>query len=271
MPELPEVETVVQGLALAIKGRSLSSIQFYRDSIREKIPVELFRELLESHTIQDVFRRGKYIVLRTDLGFGLIHLGMSGVLSVESQALPLPRHTHFEANIDSTSLRLRFTDPRRFGRLGAVQKLEDSIWLSSLGVEPLIQRNLGAYLAQSAKNRKVPIKNLIMDSKILVGVGNIYASESLFEAGISPLRPANSLIKKEWLQLSRSIQAILKKAIRAGGTTLKDFRTSGGDVGYFVNDLMVYGKKGSCSKCRTPISLVRQSGRSTWYCPQCQK
>lgn len=271
MPELPEVETVVQGLSLVITGHSLSSITFYRDKIREEIPTKLFRELFEGQPILDIFRRGKYIILRTDLGFGLIHLGMSGVLAVESKALPLPRHTHFVANIDSTSERLRFTDPRRFGRLGAVKNLEDSIWLSLLGVEPLIQRNLGGYLGKIAKNRKVPIKNFIMDSKILVGVGNIYASESLFDAGISPLRSANSLVKIEWLRLSRSIQSILKKAIKAGGTTLKDYRTSAGEMGYFVNELMVYGKNEPCSKCLTHIRQIRQSGRSTWFCPVCQK
>lgn len=270
MPELPEVETVVRGLSPTLTGASLSSITFFRDKIREEIPKALFLSFFEGQPIRGVFRRGKYIVLQSEKGFGLVHLGMSGVLVVESQSSPIPKHTHFMANISATSNRLRFTDPRRFGRLGAVKNLEDSPWLADLGAEPLEQKSLGRYLGETAKNRKIPIKSFIMDSKVVVGVGNIYASESLFRAGISPLRSANSLSHVEWLQLTRAIQWVLKKAILAGGTTLKDFRTSGGEKGYFVKDLKVYGRKDPCSKCSSPILQTRQSGRSTWYCPQCQ-
>jgi formamidopyrimidine-DNA glycosylase len=271
MPELPEVETVVRGLSSTLTGESLSSIVFFRDKIRDEIPKDLFLKFFQGQQIRGVFRRGKYIVLQSDLGFGLIHLGMSGVLVLESQSAPLPKHTHFMANISSTSERLRFTDPRRFGRLGAVKKLEDSPWLSDLGAEPLEQENLGRYLGEIAKNRKIPIKSFIMDSKIVVGVGNIYAAESLFRASISPLRSADSLSRSEWLRLAKAIQWVLKKAILAGGTTLKDFRTSGGERGYFVNDLKVYGRKDPCVKCGNTILQIRQSGRSTWYCPRCQQ
>jgi formamidopyrimidine-DNA glycosylase len=270
MPELPEVQTVVDGLRETILHRSIEGIRFHRRDIREPIPTKKFISFFEKQVIQDIFRRGKYIIFQTSKGYGLFHLGMTGVLAVESNDVEVPLHTHFQAKIAQTNSKIRFTDPRRFGRIGAFETLEQCSWLTSLGVEPLDHPNLSGYLAEIGKNRKVPIKNFIMDSKIMVGVGNIYASESLFLAEVSPLRLTHTLSGKEWRKLTEAIQQILRKAISAGGTTIKDFRTSGGEIGYFANHLLVYGKNDGCPKCLRPIQHLKQAGRSSWYCEFCQ-
>ena len=270
MPELPEVQTVVGGLRETILHRAFEAIKFYRRDLRDPIPTSKFIAFFEREIIEDIFRRGKYIILKSSKGYGLFHLGMTGVLAVEPVDSPLPKHTHFQAKIANSKLRIRFTDPRRFGRIGALRDLEKCTWLSSLGVEPLEHPNLAEYLREQGKNRKVPIKNFIMDSKIVVGVGNIYASESLFKAEVSPLRLTKTLTSKEWRKLADAIQQILKQAILAGGTTIKDFRASGGEIGYFANHLLVYGKNSNCSKCQQPIQQIKQAGRSTWYCQHCQ-
>lgn len=270
MPELPEVQTVVDGLRETILHRSFEEIRFHRLDIREPIPTKKFVYFFEQQVIQDIFRRGKYIILQTSKGYGLFHLGMTGVLAVESNDSKIPLHTHFQAKISNTNSKIRFTDPRRFGRIGAFETLDQCSWLLSLGAEPLDHPNLSSYLGEIGKNKKVPIKNFIMDSKIMVGVGNIYASESLFEAGVSPLRVTQSLSTKEWRKLTEAIQRILRQAISEGGTTIKDFRTSGGEIGYFANHLLVYGKNGGCPNCLRPIQHLKQAGRSSWYCEFCQ-
>lgn len=270
MPELPEVETVVSGLKSVLASAALSQITFTRNNLREEIPCQTFIERFENEPISAIFRRGKYIILQTKKGFGIIHLGMTGVLAVESCDDELPRHTHLHAIISGTNKRLRFSDPRRFGRIGTVESLEDCLWLRELGPEPLSEIRLSKHLQKLAARRKCPVKNFIMDSKVVVGVGNIYASESLYDSGISPLRSCHSLSSSEWTKVSKSIRKILSRAIIAGGTTIKDFRTTGGEIGYFANNLKVYGVDGPCAKCGHSIVLARQAGRATWYCPHCQ-
>jgi len=270
MPELPEVETVVAGLTSVLISQRLSGITFNRRRLRDEIPCESFIEFFENEPILNIGRRGKYIILESGKGFGIIHLGMTGVIAIESSDGDFPPHTHFYAQIAQTGKRLRFSDPRRFGRMGAVKQIQDCHWLRDLGPEPLLGQDLSQHLQKMGSARKIPIKNFLMDSKVVVGVGNIYACEVLFDSKISPHRTCQSLSASDWVNVSKSIRKILSRAIQAGGTTIRDFRTSGGEIGYFANKLKVYGLRGPCSKCGTLICQTRQAGRSTWYCEHCQ-
>ena len=270
MPELPEVETTRRGLAPHLQGRRIAQVTLYRDSLRWPIPPEL-PGLLHLQAVTDIRRRAKYLLLDTDRGSALWHLGMSGSLRVLPGDTPLRAHDHVDLCLDNGQV-LRLNDPRRFGAVlwqpaGTTHEL-----LAGLGPEPLSDAFDGDYLYQRSRGRKTAVKALVMDQAVVVGVGNIYANESLFAAGIDPRRPAASLSPEECERLVAEIKGVLERAIRQGGTTLKDFTRADGRPGYFVQELQVYGRaRQACVRCGHPLEELRQGQRTTVYCPMCQR
>lgn len=216
--------------------------------------------------------RGKYLLLETDRGHVIIHLGMSGSLRILPHSHPVEKHDHIDI-VFANGYCLRLTDPRRFGAvLWTSDNPNQHPLLKSLGPEPLEKNFTADYLFQLSRHRKVPIKQFIMNSHIVVGVGNIYASEALFAAGINPRKAAGKLNKHQTQQIVKSIKKILTASIKQGGTTLRDFLHSDGKPGYFINHLKVYDRAGlSCVKCKTKLKEIRQGQRATVYCAQCQK
>jgi formamidopyrimidine-DNA glycosylase len=278
LPELPEVETVKNGLAHVALDREVASVRFYRADLREIIPQHLIKRILIGQKILSFERRSKYILITTSKGTVLSHLGMTGAFLIRRSSKPEKSHTHFVIGLKKLKGKddvfLHYVDPRRFGRLSATEESPyEHPYLANLGPEPLelTPKKLSAHLMERASGRKSPIKNFIMDAKVVVGVGNIYACESLFKSGISPLRLAGEVDPDEMLILAGYIIKILRKAIKQGGTTIKDFQNAEGGTGYFAISLKVYGRQGlPCSNCKAPIFQVKQSGRSSWYCEICQ-
>lgn len=270
MPELPEVETTLQGIKPLIQGQIIQKLLIRRDKLRWQIPKAELQHLI-GLTITAITRRGKYLILHTQQGHMLIHLGMSGRLSVLDKPTRPDKHDHIDILFNNDSL-LRFTDPRRFGALLYIKSdPQRHPLLRNLGVEPLTRQFSTQYLSQHLTNKQLPIKSAIMDQRIIVGVGNIYATEALFKAGINPLRPANTLLDNDLKRLVLSIKSILRLAIRQGGSTLKDFLNSDGKPGYFTQQLNVYGRAGlTCFICQSMLKHLRLSQRSTVYCPTCQ-
>lgn len=271
MPELPEVETTRRGIAPDIEDKMVRRV-VVRDS-RLRWPVtDNLDSILSGQTIESVERRAKYLVFKTATGHLLIHLGMSGRLGVLSRPVPPAKHDHVDIEFDGGVI-LRFTDPRRFGAvLWTTEPVQQHPLLRHLGPEPLGADFDGQYLFQRSRQRQVSIKTFIMNAQVVVGVGNIYASESLFLAGIHPQLVAKSLTQKQASKLADCIKAVLAKAIAAGGTTLRDFRDSEGNPGYFAQELAVYARQDqACKSCGHPIELIRQSQRATYFCPICQK
>lgn len=277
MPELPEVETVVKSLRETCQGCTVITAKFYRKDIREPIPIATFRKVLLEQEVTSVIRRSKYIVMNTNLGSAIFHLGMSGQMLALKDAKPHFKHTHLVIEFSSRKNRrhfIHFIDPRRFGRIGAHfgPHWTSHPYFNKLGCEPLEERSLGKHLWDYGKESSRSIKNLIMDAKIVVGIGNIYACESLFVAGIHPERPAHSLSTKDYQAIAHSAKKILRLAIKAGGTSIKDFKSMEGKTGYFSISLNVYGRIDEpCKACGTTIKHIKQSGRSTWFCSSCQK
>ncbi len=271
MPELPEVETVKNGLEPLICNCRIEQVICRIDRLRLPLDPHLSQRL-RGRLIKSISRRAKYLLIHLDQGTLLIHLGMSGVLRfVATQEQP-QKHDHVDILFNNNSC-LRFNDPRRFGLLLYLETdpFEHRL-LKNLGPEPLAKNLATNYLFQASRKRRLAIKSFIMDQKILVGVGNIYASEALFAAGIDPRRPAQSLTSKECCQLLHAIQTILAKAIAAGGTTLKDFRQSDGKPGYFKQELQVYGRTDrKCHKCNAVIQQFLLGQRTTYFCPGCQR
>lgn len=278
MPELPEIETIVRSFHKVAKGGAIRDIQFFRPDLRSFIPQQAVKQVLKGHVIQRIFRRSKYILIETPVGGGIIHLGMSGkVLFSDSAEIQAP-HTHaifvLQAAKESAPRFLHYVDPRRFGMISAWRgkHWEQHELLVDLGVEPLEHNGLGAYLYQAGRKRSVSIKAFLMDAKIVVGVGNIYAAEALFRAQVRPQRIASSLKPSEYQRIAAAIVEVLTAAIAAGGTTFRDYRKTDGDVGSFAVSLAVYGCAGDpCLKCKTAIEMIRQEGRSSWFCPNCQR
>lgn len=258
MPELPEVETVVRELKQSLIGKKFGEIITLRDNIREPIP-----DLSGLHgaMIKSVTRRAKYIVINDAL---VIHLGMSGQILIDR---PKERKKHDHVIFElSNGDEMVFNDARRFG-LVTLYKNE---LFSHLGPEPLSDEFTTAYLKKALSTRKGPIKVAIMDQELVVGVGNIYAAESLFRSGINPKTPANKV--KNHAELVKNIRKVLEEAIESGGSTLRDYVRSSGELGYFQHSFAVYGREGKpCIKCKTPIEKITQGGRSTFFCPKCQK
>jgi len=269
MPELPEVETTRRGIAPFVEGRVLRSVTVREPRLRW--PVDARVSALRDQAIFGLHRRAKYLLMTLDgLELG-IHLGMSGTLRVVQADTPLRKHDHVDLSLDSGMV-LRFNDPRRFG---AVLYLEQGLThplLASLGPEPLGPDFSGEGMYQRSRGRKVSVKSFIMDNATVVGVGNIYAQESLFLAGIHPSRPAGRISLARYQGLALAIRSVLAKAIEAGGTTLRDFTRADGQPGYFAQQLMVYGRAGQpCPQCGETLRGGRHGQRSTVFCPRCQR
>ncbi|MDB6096930.1 MAG: mutM [Francisellaceae bacterium] len=271
MPELPEVETTCRAIRKFIVGARIDKIIIRQAKLRWPIPLNLHL-LLKNQKIIKIERRAKYILIQTENGALIIHLGMSGRLSIYPINQPLLKHDHVDFILNNNTI-LRYNDPRRFGLiLWTAKPLLNHPLLSKLGFEPFDKKLSAHILFNIASKKKIPIKQFIMDPKIIVGVGNIYATESLFYAKILPLRPANSLSLEEFETLLFHIKKIFKSAIKKGGTTLKDFIAPDGKLGYFVNELLVYGRANqNCKNCGTILKLITIQQRSTVYCDVCQQ
>jgi len=270
MPELPEVETTLRGIAPHVVGKKVTEVIIRQPRLRWPIPVELM-QLIAGRRLVNTQRRGKYLLLDFGNGNALIHLGMSGSLRIVNADEPPSFHDHFDLVFGK--LALRYCDPRRFGCLLWVDgEPELHKLLADLGPEPLTDTFTADYLFARTRKRTQAIKQFIMDSKIVVGVGNIYANESLFMAGIKPIRKAGSLTRKNCEDLVRDIKFVLQRSIDEGGTTLRDFVGGDGKPGYFKQQLLVYGRGDEpCTLCKKPLKEVRMSDRTTVYCVDCQK
>ncbi|WP_242645131.1 bifunctional DNA-formamidopyrimidine glycosylase/DNA-(apurinic or apyrimidinic site) lyase [Candidatus Ichthyocystis hellenicum] len=271
MPELPEVEVVCNGLRKDFIGARLSRVDVRQAALRYPV-TDGISQLCKGSRVSSVTRRAKYLLLGLSKGCILIHLGMSGCLRVTSSKVPPGKHDLVDIVLQD-DLILRFHDPRRFGCLLYAEKPDDFSCLHNLGCEPLSREFCSKYFRQVLVNRRSSIKSCLMNSTIVVGIGNIYANESLFEARIHPLRQADSLTSSELSRLVTAIKAVLRRAIKRGGTTLRDFLNVSGEQGKFQNSLRVYGKAGTiCSSCLSQeIEVVRTNQRSTFFCQICQK
>lgn len=270
MPELPEVEISCRGIRPHIAGKQIKEVKVYQPSLRWPVPIELMQKLKGQRLLR-VERRAKYILLHCEQHKVLLHLGMSGSLRIVEEGAALKKHDHIEIIFaDGTTLRLH--DPRRFGCCLVFAQNEEPELLAKLGPEPLTDDFTTDYLYLRSRDKKQAVKTFIMDNAVVVGVGNIYASESLFKAGIHPKRAAGNISKARYLKLTQAIKQTLQESIQQGGSTLKDFVNSDGQPGYFQQNLWVYGRQGeACLVCGTMIDSVKMGQRSTFYCKQCQK
>ncbi|MDJ0806618.1 MAG: bifunctional DNA-formamidopyrimidine glycosylase/DNA-(apurinic or apyrimidinic site) lyase [Gammaproteobacteria bacterium] len=271
MPELPEVETTRRGIAPHILRARVSGVTIRQPRLRWPIPREII-DLLPGQPLQEVGRRGKYLLLAFSSGTLIMHLGMSGSLRILDREAPATKHDHFDLSFANGSI-LRLRDPRRFGAvLWTGDPAEEHPLLKNLGPEPLDGEFHGAHLHHLGHARQLAIKNLIMDSKVVVGVGNIYANEALFRSGIHPTRPSNRIALPRYTRLAEQIIEVLKTAIEQGGTTLRDFQQEDGRPGYFAQSLQVYGRADqACLQCGSPIKQKTIGQRSSFYCPRCQR
>jgi formamidopyrimidine-DNA glycosylase len=271
VPELPEVETTRRGLGRHLRGRRIRAVLVHEQRLRWPVTPQL-DALLRGQQVRAVERRAKYLLLRCTNGTLIVHLGMSGNLRVVPQPAALLPHDHVELHLDSGSA-LRFNDPRRFGCcLYTTEEPRHHKLLRELAPEPLTTQFDGPYLHRVTRRRRVAIKTLLLNGRLVTGVGNIYASEALFRARLRPQRAARTLTLAQCRQLAAAIRSVLKSAIRAGGTTLRDYLSADGMPGYFKQKLYVYERAAlPCRRCRTPIRQLTQGQRSTYYCPQCQK
>jgi formamidopyrimidine-DNA glycosylase len=270
MPELPEVETTRRGIEPHLVGTCIRQLTLRTAKLRWPLDPALC-ELLPGQPIHAVERRAKYLLLRLERGTLLLHLGMSGSLRFVPAVTPPGKHDHVDLLL-ATGLLLRFQDPRKFGALLWVtgDPYQHPL-LARLGPEPLSARLNGQALYKASRARRIAVKPFIMDQQTVVGVGNIYASEALFRAGISPTVPAGKVSLARWKRLADEIKLVLQEAIAAGGTTLQDFAQSDGKPGYFKQQLLVYGRAGKpCTICHEPIELIRLGQRSTFFCRNCQ-
>ncbi|XBS69924.1 bifunctional DNA-formamidopyrimidine glycosylase/DNA-(apurinic or apyrimidinic site) lyase [Acerihabitans sp. KWT182] len=269
MPELPEVETSRRGIEPWVAGHRIVRAEVRNARLRWPVSREI--SALRDARVVSVQRRAKYLLLELDPGWIIIHMGMSGSLRVLPQPQPPEKHDHVDL-IMSNGCIIRYTDPRRFGAWLWSDDLKTSRVLSQLGPEPLSDAFDGRWLFDKSRNKRTQVKPWLMDNKLVVGVGNIYASESLFVAGILPVRAAGSLTIEEAGLLASTIKAVLLRSIEQGGTTLRDFLQSDGKPGYFAQELQVYGREGEpCRVCGTPIQSVRLGQRSSFFCPLCQR
>ena len=275
MPELPEVETTRAGLAPHLEGRRVRAVVLRRPDLRWPIPPEV-AERLPGQRIAAVRRRAKYLLLDTDAGSALLHLGMSGSLRVLPAATPVREHDHVDFALQGASGTpgrvLRFNDPRRFGCLLWQPPGETHALLRELGPEPLSEAFDGDYLFARSRGRSAPVKAFLMDQKVVVGVGNIYAAEALFAAGISPLRAAGKVSRERYAALVGEVKRILAHAIARGGTTLRDFLAPDGAPGYFEQELAAYGHGGEpCPRCGRPLKQAMVGQRASVWCARCQR
>lgn len=278
MPELPEVETTRRGIEPHVKGRRVTGVLVRERSLRWPIS-DTLGQALTGQCIEGVDRRAKYLLFRTGAGSMMMHLGMSGSLRVLSQQVPPGTHDHVDLHLDNGQM-LRYTDPRRFGSIFWLAADDQdrrphvhSHWLlDELGPEPLGDDFSGDYLYRASRGRRVAVKSLLMNSHIVVGVGNIYANEALFGARIRPDREAGKISKARYERLAHAVKAVLCSAIAAGGTTLRDFVREDGSPGYFRQDLKVYGRGGEpCESCGKRLVEIRLGQRTTVFCRYCQR
>ena len=271
MPELPEVETTCRGIQPHLIDKTIQQVIVRQTQLRWPVPENL-HETLQGQRIQAVFRHAKYIVLAVESGCVILHLGMSGNLRIIAADTAAAKHDHIDFVLSDGNA-LRLNDPRKFGAvLWTDQAINEHPLFKDLGPEPLSLQFDGSLLYQKSRNRKLAVKNFIMDSHIVVGVGNIYASEALFMAGIHPNRQAGKIAAKRYQTLADAIKTVLQQAINQGGTTLKDFVNAQGKPGYFQQSLAVYGRTGQpCLQCGQPIQQIKIAQRSSFFCKQCQK
>jgi formamidopyrimidine-DNA glycosylase len=271
VPELPEVETTRRGIAPALLGRRVVEAIVRERRLRWLIPAE-FEGQVQNQIVRRVGRRAKYLTIRFDAGTLILHLGMSGSLTLLRASVPPKTHDHWDLRLDSGWV-LRFHDPRRFGSLHwTTEDPRLHPLLKKLAPEPLSAAFDAEYLYRASRKRKVAIKQFIMNSQAVVGVGNIYASEALFRARISPRRAAGRITRAEAVKLARAIKAVLSAAIKIGGTTLRDYVGADGAPGYFRQKLYVYDRAGAaCRVCRSPVKQFTQGQRSTYWCATCQR
>lgn len=270
MPELPEVETSRRGIDPYLCGKTVSATRVRQPLLRWPVSSQII-ETLAGQTITHTGRRGKYLLLYTQQGCVIIHLGMSGSVRIVDRHQAAGKHDHVDIEMNDGVI-LRYHDPRRFGcLLWSELPVEQHSLLCSLGPEPLTDDFTGAYLHKRSRGRKVPIKSFVMDSHVVVGVGNIYANEALFMAGIRPQTMAGAVSAKRYTRLVQCIKQVISHAITVGGTTLRDFVGGDGKPGYFQQSLLVYGRAGHpCKQCGTELKEIRQSQRSSVFCPHCQ-
>lgn len=271
MPELPEVETTLRGLAPHLTGQQVQAVIIRNPRLRWPIPENL-ADLLQGQTIRQLRRRAKYLLVGFDHGTLILHLGMSGSLRILTSPAPADPHEHFDLLLQNGTV-MRLRDPRRFGAvLWHAGNIAQHPLLVALGPEPLQAEFDVAHLYAATRKRKAAIKLVIMDNHVVVGVGNIYANEALFRAGIRPQLAAGKLSKERCARLTETIKEVLRAAIKKGGSSLRDYVDSDGRQGYFQQHYFVYGRTGeACRRCGTAIKQLRQGQRSTFYCPSCQK
>lgn len=274
MPELPEVEVIKQGLLRLLPGRKVIDIITSRKKLRQPMPRrDLTRYILRAR-IKTVARRAKFLLVSMENDTALVvHLGMTGRLGVFPTDSPVAKHDHLRLLLDN-AMELRFNDSRRFGFVKVLEPGMDfnTALAPGLGPEPFSAEFSPAYLLEQAAGRKKPLKNFLMDNRVVVGIGNIYACETLFHAGINPGKCAGDLSFTEWTRIVECGRLVLQQAIESGGTTISDFVNESGRAGYFQLKLKVYARQGQlCRKCGTPIIRNTMAGRSTFFCPICQK
>ncbi len=276
MPELPEVEVTRRGLLPHLPGKKITAVGWSNKRLRTPIPRRLLKESIEGQQMETIERRAKYLLFRMTSGSVLIlHLGMTGKIGLFRQAAPRARHDHLRLILDN-HMEMRFNDSRRFGAIlvwpaEQAVKLEEQ-FSATKGIEPFSGEFIPAALQQLAAKRRQPVKNFLMDSRLIAGIGNIYANETLFAAGIHPQTPVNRISADEWQAIISNCREILERAIEAGGSTISDFVGSSGSQGYFQLQLAVYGQADNpCPACGTPIIKKNLGGRATFFCPNCQK
>ncbi len=273
MPELPEVEVLRLSLARRLPGRQIARVDVRSPALREPLDRKVLRSLLAGRSIERLRRRAKYLLIDVEGGSTLvIHLGMSGRLTLIDRDQPVVAHEHLALQLDGDQ-RLRLVDPRRFGLAFALPSatLEDDRHFAHLGIEPLGDELDGAYLRAQARGRRGPIKTFLMDGGVVVGVGNIYASEALWRVRVHPRRSVARIGAATWQRLADAARSTLSDAIAEGGTTLNDFSDGDGNAGYFQVSLAVYGQDGkACPRCGRTIRKIVQANRSSFYCPGCQ-
>ena len=276
MPELPEVESLTRKIRPLVLDQSIVQIDFYRDTLREPIDQERFNRYFLHKTIKKVWRRSKYMLWETSRHAAIFHFGMSGIMVLQENAQPILPHTHAVFGVEGQKggrQYLHFVDPRRFGLIACCSRheLDTHRLLVRLGVEPLATQRLGDHLYAISRGKSCAIKTLLMDAHGIVGIGNIYASEALFLAGISPLTKAQRLTLAHCRSLAQHCKKVLQRAIAAGGTSFRDFLHPDRQPGYFALELKVYQREGeSCTTCGGAIVRIVQQQRSTFYCPSCQ-